>query len=159
MFEVSYFYCLRSRTVLLWKKLKHRFIFLFHIYFFITFPLAHGCSVQHKRRGESAELQFRATIVNPVEPAFAVSNVIKSSNDSTLLNALYTNGKLSNIPVCNGCNLTGSAETGNLTVRLDNLQKFNGGTYKFEVNGKEETASCITLIVLGKFHFQRIDNK
>ncbi|XP_060580820.1 carcinoembryonic antigen-related cell adhesion molecule 8-like isoform X1 [Ruditapes philippinarum] len=113
-----------------------------------------GCTsttAQYKQIGDSVTLEFQATMTNSLDTSIIVSNVISSNNGSTLLGIAYRDGVLLNSPTCNGCTITGNVTTGDLSIRLDNLQTSNSGTYKLSVTEAiHEVKGCIILYILGK---------
>ncbi|XP_053372506.1 uncharacterized protein LOC128546091 [Mercenaria mercenaria] len=132
---------------------------LFWIYFCILQWIieqsnqAFGCTsttVQHKQAGDNVTIQFQARTVNTENSALFVTNQILSQNDSTLLTVAYTNGVVIVPPRCNGCTFTGNAATGDLSIRLENVQEANGGTYKYSViEASSRVKGCVTVYILG----------
>lgn len=114
---------------------------------------AYSCtsdSTQYKRIGNSADLQFKASTKNGQSLPILVYNFIISPNGTSMLLAKYKIVSNTLIIDCKGCTFTGNVTTGNLTIRLDNLEKSNGGTYKHAVHTFDNVLRCVHVYILGK---------
>jgi hypothetical protein len=110
-------------------------------------------TTQYKRPGDDVTIQFQALKVNPADPSQIVVNQILSNTDSALLSALYIYGSNTYISACNNCTFTGNAATGDLSIRLDNLQTSDAGTYKHSVTqAVRELKECVIVYILGKLY-------
>lgn len=83
--------------------------------------------------------------------------MIKSRACRILLTAVYHNGTNIILSSCRDCTFIGNAATGNLAIRLDNLQASNGGAYIHVVDRTDNVRGCITLFILGKSSFPMIN--
>ncbi|XP_060599962.1 uncharacterized protein LOC132753499 isoform X2 [Ruditapes philippinarum] len=99
--------------------------------------------------GNNVTLQFQARTVNSLDSSVVVTNQILSNKNFPLLSALYKNGANTFISACNNCTFTGNAETGDLSIRLYNLQKSDGGRYKHSVTqGIQQLEGCVDVYIL-----------
>jgi hypothetical protein len=103
-------------------------------------------------------IQFQAVTINSEDSTIPVGNQILSNNNSPLLSAMYRNGEIDYISPCNNCTFTGNAATGNLSIKLENLQPSNAGTYKLTVTqATREFKECVVVYVLGKSKSKTIE--
>jgi hypothetical protein len=122
-----------------------------------TFLSAFGCTsttTQYRRPGDNVTVQFQARTVNSEDSSLIVINRILNNADSPFLTSLYKNGVNTYISACNNCTFTGNAATGDLSIRLDNLQISDAGTYKHSISegGVKEVKGCVDVYILGKLY-------
>ena len=115
-----------------------------------------GCTstiTQYKRPGDNVTIQFQARTINSEDSSLFVTNQILDYNDSPLVSVLYKNGVNTYLSSCTGCTFTGNAASGDLSIKLDNIQSGQGGTYKHSVKeGTREIKGCVKVYVLGKIN-------
>ncbi|XP_053384649.1 uncharacterized protein LOC123535998 [Mercenaria mercenaria] len=123
---------------------------LFLLWIITEYNQVYTCTtntVQYANRGGSVVLQFQAVTVNPRYATVLVHNYVDKPNGMPLVSVLYVNGSIAKPNLdCWGCTFVGDTSTGNISMRLDNLQVANEGTYKHGTSS--EAVKCITVYIL-----------
>jgi hypothetical protein len=120
------------------------------------FLSAFGCTstkTEYKRPGDDVMIQLQALTVNTEDSSLLVTNQLLSNENKSLLTAQYQNGVKTYLSPCNNCTFTGNVATGDLSIRLDNLQVSDAGTYKLSVSqASSKIRGCVVVYILGKIN-------